>query len=57
MKAKPIRYCNECGKQHNTGVENMMTGHFDPLDKCVDCIMSKCSLKFQSEQITLENEI
>lgn len=55
MKEKPIRLCIECGKQHDTGVENKMTGEFNRIDKCIDCLMSKCSFKFETRQITLDD--
>lgn len=55
MKAKQIRLCIECGKQHDTGVEDKTTGAFDRIDKCIDCLMSKCSFKFKEKQVTLEN--
>jgi hypothetical protein len=55
MKAKPIRLCIECGKQHDTGVENKLTGEFNRVDKCIYCLMSKCSFKFESRQITLDD--
>lgn len=53
MKAKPIRLCVECGKQHDTGVENKLTGEFNRVEKCIDCLMSKFSFKFESRPITL----
>jgi hypothetical protein len=55
MEAKVIRFCVECGKQHDTGVENRMTGEFNRIEKCVDCLMSKCSFKFETRQITLQD--
>lgn len=55
MKAKPIRLCVECGKQHDTGVENKLTGDFNRIGKCIDCLISKCSFKFESRQITLDD--
>lgn len=50
---KKDRFCIDCGKKHNTGVENKIEETFEPIDKCIDCLMSKCSFKFQDTQITL----
>ena len=55
MKEKPIRLCVECGKQHDTGVENKITGDFNRIDECIDCLMGKCSFNFESKQITLDD--
>lgn len=55
MQAKPIRLCVECGKQHDTGIENTLTGEFNRIDKCINCLMSKCSFKFETRQITLDD--
>lgn len=55
MKAKLIRLCVDCGKQHDTGIENKITNDFERLDKCIDCLMSKCSFKFESDQINLDD--
>lgn len=49
-----IRLCVECGKHHDTGVEDRITGTFDRIDKCIDCLMSKCSFKFEETQVTLD---
>lgn len=54
MEAKHIRLCVECGKVHNTGIEDRMQGIFDPIDTCIDCLMGKCSFKFEEKQVTLE---
>lgn len=55
MKEKQIRLCLECGKQHNTGIEDRIEGTFEPVDTCIDCLMGKCSFKFESRQITLDD--
>lgn len=55
MQAKLIRHCIECGKQHNTGIEDRMEGTFEPVDTCIDCLMGKCSFKPIQEQVTLED--
>lgn len=54
VKAKIIRHCIECGKQHNTGIEDRMEGTFEPVDTCVDCLMGKCSFNFEKTQVTLD---
>jgi hypothetical protein len=51
---KVIRLCVECGKRHDTGIENKITGEFNRIEKCIDCLMSKCSFKFETHQITLD---
>ena len=53
MKVKQIRLCSECGKSHDTGVEDKEAGTFKPIDKCIDCLMSKCEFKFQEKEIML----
>ncbi len=45
MQIKQIRLCVECGKQHDTGVENKSEGTFERIDKCIDCLMSKCYVR------------
>jgi len=52
---KVIRLCVECGKRHDTGIENKITGEFNRIEKCIDCLMSKCSFKFETHQITLDD--
>ena len=54
MKTNLIRHCIECGKQHNTGIEDRMEGTFEPVDTCIDCLMGKCSMNFQKNNITLD---
>lgn len=54
MEAKHIRLCIECGKSHNTGIEDRMEGTFEPVDTCIDCLMGKCSFKFEDKQVTLD---
>jgi len=56
IKAKPIRLCVECGKQHDTGVENKLTGEFNRIEKCIDCLMSKCSFNIDLRQIILDDQ-
>lgn len=55
MKAKVIRYCVTCNKEHDTGIENRITGEFNRIDECIDCLMSKCTFNFEHRQITLED--
>lgn len=45
MEAKHIRLCVECGKSHNTGIEDRMEGTFEPVDTCIDCLMGKFSFR------------
>lgn len=54
MEVKHIRLCIECGKGHNTGIEDRMEGTFEPVDTCIDCLMGKCSFKFDDKQVTLD---
>lgn len=54
MKATLVRHCIECGKQHNTGIEDRIEGTFEPVDTCIDCLMGKCSFKFDDKQVTFE---
>lgn len=56
MKVVPVRHCVECGKQHNSGIEDRMEGTFEPIDTCIDCLMGKCSFKFEKEQIILSED-
>lgn len=53
IKEKKVRFCTECGKQHNTGIENRITGDFNHIDKYIDCLMSKCSFKLETTQFFL----
>lgn len=55
MKAHPIRLCVTCEKQHDTGVENKLTGEFNRIDECIDCLMSRSSFKFETREITLDD--
>jgi len=57
MEAKIIRLCVECRKQHDTGIENRLTGEFEPIEKCIDCLMSKCSFEFEKKQIRLDDVV
>jgi len=41
----PSRECVNCGKMHDTVFQNSYTGErLEELDKCYECIMSKCRL-------------
>ena len=52
------RKCIECGKMHDTIVEDMRTGErIKEIDKCKDCLMSGCSFKWRSDQIELQTLI
>jgi hypothetical protein len=52
----PSRKCIECGKMHDTVVQNNYTGErLKELDKCRDCIMSKCAFNPIKTQITLQD--
>lgn len=53
MKIKKIRFCDGCGKQHDTGVDNRETGEFKPIETCIDCLMSKCKFEPITTQIHL----
>ena len=55
MKAVPVRYCKECGKVHNSGIEDRMEGTFEPIDTCIDCLMGKCSFNFEKTQVTFDD--
>lgn len=54
FKGKKVRFCIECGGQHDTGVENTLTGDFQQIDKCRDCLLSKCSFTLEKTHITLD---
>lgn len=54
IKVAFTRNCIECGKLHDTGVENRIEGTFERIDKCIDCLMSKCSFNFDSNQVNLD---
>ena len=54
MKDKNIRICVECGKERDTGIENRLSVNFNRIDKCMDCLISKCSFKFATTRITLD---
>ncbi len=30
--------CKKCGASHHMGVENMETGHIEPMDICKECL-------------------
>ena len=52
----PSRKCVECGKMHDTVVQDTFSGErLEELDKCRDCIMSKCTFNPIKTQITLED--
>ena len=52
----PGRKCIECGKMHDTVVQNSYTGEREEeLDKCYQCIMSKCTFNPIKTHITLED--
>lgn len=48
------RVCIQCGKNHNTGIEDRIEGTFEPVDTCIDCLMGKCSFNFEKQQVTLD---
>lgn len=51
------RLCISCGKAHNTVIENTENGDIiEEIDKCIDCLMSKCSFKFDNTQTVLNAE-
>lgn len=43
------RSCIECGKVHDTGLQNMSTGEMiERFDKCRDCIMkNSCTIDYE----------
>ncbi len=51
------RSCIECGKLHDTGLQNMKTGAMiERFDKCYDCLMSNAyTINPINTQITLES--
>ncbi len=50
----PARKCIECGKMHDTVVQNSYTRkRIKELEKCRDCIMSKCTFNPIKTHITL----
>jgi hypothetical protein len=52
----PSRKCIECGKMHDTVVQDNYTGErIEELDKCIDCIMSKCTFNPIKTLITLDD--
>ncbi len=52
----PSRKCIECGKMHDTVIQNNFTGErLNELETCRDCIMSKCSFNPIKTHITLED--
>jgi hypothetical protein len=51
------RKCVECGKQHDTIVEDTRTGErLSEIDKCKDCLMSGCKFNFRTDQVELKSE-
>lgn len=51
------RKCVECGKTHDTIIEDMRTGdRIEEIDKCTDCLMSGCVFKWQTNQVELKSE-
>lgn len=57
MTESKSRSCTECGKSHNTGVEKKTEKNtFEPIDKCIDCLMSKCSFNWEKKQIILSED-
>lgn len=51
------RKCFQCGKMHDTIVENTWTGErLSELEKCRDCIMSACSFNWRTDQVELKSE-
>jgi len=49
------RKCTNCGKWHDTVLENNELGEvLERFDDCMDCIMSTCSFNSITEQITFE---
>ncbi len=51
------RKCIECGKMHDTIVENTRTGErLSEIEKCKDCLMSGCIFNWRTDQIQLNSE-
>ena len=50
------RKCIECGKMHDTGLQDMQTGEMvDRFDKCYNCFMKNAySIKEVHEQVNLK---
>lgn len=46
--------CRKCGAAHGMGIENMETGHIEPMDICYDCLWMG-QYKLLATQITLDN--
>ena len=54
-KLDPARRCSDCGKWHNTVVENTQTLEvLESVDKCMDCLFKGCRWEPIKEQITLQ---
>jgi len=54
-KLEPARKCSDCGKWHNTVVENTHTLEvIERIDKCMDCLFKGCRCHPLKEHITLE---
>lgn len=52
------RKCIECGKQHDTIIEDMRTGErIKEIDKCKDCLMSGCFFKWNTNQVELKSDL
>jgi len=51
------RKCIECGKMHDTGLQDMKTGEMiERFDKCYDCFMKNAySFKEITEQVVLDD--
>lgn len=51
------RKCIQCGKMHDTIVEDTRTGErLSEIDKCKDCLMSGCSFNWNRKQVQLQTE-
>lgn len=51
------RKCIECGKIHDTIVEDTMTGErLSEIEKCKDCLMSGCLFNLRTDQVELQSE-
>lgn len=51
------RLCIECGKQHNTVVQDSKTEKIQCyLDHCTDCLMSKTKINILKDQVVIEKE-
>lgn len=51
------RKCIECGKMHDTIVEDTRTGErLSEIEKCKDCLMSGCIFNWRTDQVQLRSE-